>query len=213
MSFVTLEQLAALDHFLTDEEKLVRENVRRFVRERYLPRAAELFEKEQFPRDLIPEIADLGLLGASIDGYGCAGMNPVAYGLLLEELEYGDSGLRSFVSVQGSLAMSAIHFFGSEAQKRKVLPEMARGKISGGHARDPHARARACADRRRRVLNQPEPAWHNAAGRGESHRQDERAVTRSRAPELGLPSGSRLACALRSRAPQVRHDSTILERT
>jgi glutaryl-CoA dehydrogenase len=131
MSPVTLERLAALDHFLTDEEKLVRENVRRFVRERYLPRAAELFEKEQFPRDLIPEIAELGLLGASIDGYGCAGMNPVAYGLLLEELEYGDSGLRSFVSVQGSLAMSAIHFFGSETQKQRYLPEMARGKLIG----------------------------------------------------------------------------------
>jgi glutaryl-CoA dehydrogenase len=131
MSVVTLEQLAALDHFLTDEEKLVRDNVRRFVRERYLPRAAELFEKEQFPRDLIPEIAELGLLGASIDGYGCAGMNPVAYGLLLEELEYGDSGLRSFVSVQGSLAMSAVSFFGSEAQKQRYLPEMARGKLIG----------------------------------------------------------------------------------
>jgi glutaryl-CoA dehydrogenase len=128
---VTLEQLAALDQFLTDEEKLVRENVRRFVRERYLPRAAELFEKEQFPRDLIPELAELGLLGASIDGYGCAGMNPVAYGLLLEELEYGDSGLRSFVSVQGSLAMNAIHFFGTEEQKERYLPEMARGNIIG----------------------------------------------------------------------------------
>jgi glutaryl-CoA dehydrogenase len=128
---VTLEQLAALDQFLTDEEKLVRENVRRFVSERYLPRAAELFEKEQFPRDLIPELAELGLLGASIDGYGCAGMNPVAYGLLLEELEYGDSGLRSFVSVQGSLAMNAIHFFGTEEQKERYLPEMARGNIIG----------------------------------------------------------------------------------
>jgi glutaryl-CoA dehydrogenase len=131
MTPVSLEQLAALDQVLTDEEKLVRDNVRRFVRERYLPRAAELFEKEQFPRDLIPEIADLGLLGASIDGYGCAGMNPVAYGLLLEELEYGDSGLRSFVSVQGSLAMSALHFFGTEEQKQQYLPEMARGTVIG----------------------------------------------------------------------------------
>jgi glutaryl-CoA dehydrogenase len=131
MTAVTLDQLANLDHFLTDEEKLVRDNVRRFVRERYLPRAAELFEKEQFPRDLIPEIADLGLLGASIDGYGCAGMNPVAYGLLLQELEYGDSGLRSFVSVQGSLAMNAIHFFGSEAQKQRYLPAMAQGNVIG----------------------------------------------------------------------------------
>jgi glutaryl-CoA dehydrogenase len=131
MTPVTLEQLAGLDHFLTEEEKLVRDNVRRFVRERYLPRAAESFENEQFPRDLIPEIADLGLLGASIDGYGCAGMNPVAYGLLLQELEYGDSGLRSFVSVQGSLAMNAIHFFGTEAQKQRYLPEMARGSVIG----------------------------------------------------------------------------------
>jgi glutaryl-CoA dehydrogenase len=131
MTPVTLEQLAAVDHVLTDEEKLVRDSVRRFVRERYLPRAAELFGKEQFPRDLIPEIADLGLLGASIDGYGCAGMNPVAYGLILQELEYGDSGLRSFVSVQGSLAMNAIHFFGTEAQKQKFLPELARGTAIG----------------------------------------------------------------------------------
>jgi glutaryl-CoA dehydrogenase len=128
MTPVTLEQLAAVDHVLTDEEKLVRDSVRRFVRE---PRAAELFGKEQFPRDLIPEIADLGLLGASIDGYGCAGMNPVAYGLILQELEYGDSGLRSFVSVQGSLAMNAIHFFGTEAQKQKFLPELARGTAIG----------------------------------------------------------------------------------
>jgi glutaryl-CoA dehydrogenase len=101
------------------------------VRERYLPRARELYEREEFPRELVPELAELGVLGASIHGYGCAGMGPIAYGLILEELEYGDSGLRSFVSVQGSLAMTAIAFHGSEAQKQKYLPEMAAGRLIG----------------------------------------------------------------------------------
>jgi len=131
METTTLDALMALDALLADEEKLIADNVRRFVRERYLPRAGELYEKEEFPRDLIPEIAELGLLGASIEGYGCAGMSPVEYGLLLRELEYGDSGLRSFVSVQGSLAMYAISAFGNEAQKRKFLPPMAAGKLIG----------------------------------------------------------------------------------
>ncbi len=131
MQTTTLDALMALDALLSDEERLVMENVRRFVRERYLPRAGELYEKEEFPRDLIPEIAELGLLGASLEGYGCAGMSSVEYGLMLRELEYGDSGLRSFVSVQGSLAMYAIHAFGSEAQKQKFLPGMAAGKLIG----------------------------------------------------------------------------------
>src|SRR5690606_41494476 len=108
MDAISIDALSARDAELGEEERLGRDAVRRFVRERYLPRAAELYEREEFPRDLIPEIAELGLLGASIQGYGCAGMGPVAYGLVLEELEYGDSGLRSFVSVQGSLAMYAI---------------------------------------------------------------------------------------------------------
>ncbi|MGC4091266.1 MAG: acyl-CoA dehydrogenase family protein [Polyangiaceae bacterium] len=128
---LSLDALSAIDEELSEEERLVKESVRRFVRERYLPRAAELYENEQFPRDLIPEIAELGLLGASIQGYGCAGMGPVAYGLMLEELEAGDSGLRSFASVQGSLAMYAIYAFGSESQKQRYLPEMARGKLIG----------------------------------------------------------------------------------
>ncbi len=131
MEPLSLDTLSARAAELSEEERLVQANVRRFVRERYLPRAAELYEKEEFPRDLIPEIAELGLLGASLSGYGCAGMSPVDYGLMLEELEYGDSGLRSFVSVQGSLAMFAIYAFGSEAQKQKYLPEMARGKLIG----------------------------------------------------------------------------------
>ena len=128
---MSLEALAALDVHLSDEEKMIRNTVRRFVRERYLPRAAQCFEEEKFPTDLIPEIAEMGLLGAGIKGYGCAGMSAVQYGLLLQELEYGDSGLRSFVSVQGSLAMFAIHAFGTEAQKARLLPELARGKLIG----------------------------------------------------------------------------------
>jgi glutaryl-CoA dehydrogenase len=126
-----LDRLTALSSVLGDSEKLVIQSVGRFVRERYLPRASELFEREEFPRDLVPELAELGLLGASLSGYGCAGMSPVEYGLALRELEYGDSGLRSFVSVQGSLAMFAIHAFGTEAQKTRLLPELARGKLVG----------------------------------------------------------------------------------
>lgn len=131
MALPSLEALAATGSLLGEEELLLQASVRRFVRERYLPRAAELYEREQFPNDLIPELAELGLLGASIQGYGCAGMSPLQYGLVLQELEYGDSGLRSFVSVQGSLAMYAISAFGNEAQKAKFLPEMARGNWIG----------------------------------------------------------------------------------
>lgn len=131
MDSAAIESLSAVDSLLTEEEKLIRASVRRFVRERFLPRAAELFEEEQFPMDLIPEIGALGLLGASLTGYGCAGMNAVSYGLALGELEYGDSGLRSFASVQGSLAMYPIHRYGSEEQKEKFLPRMARGELVG----------------------------------------------------------------------------------
>ena len=110
---------------------MVRDSVRRFVRERYLPRAADLFAKEEFPADLIPAIAEMGILGGSLTGYGCAGMNSVAYGLAQQELEYGDSGLRSFVSVQGSLAMYPIWKYGSEEQKQRWLPKMATAEIIG----------------------------------------------------------------------------------
>ncbi|WP_438009402.1 acyl-CoA dehydrogenase family protein [Sorangium sp. So ce321] len=128
---VSLDQLMAIDPLLSDEERMVRDSVRRFVRERYLPRAADLFAREEFATDLIPEIAALGLLGGSLTGYGCAGMNSVAYGLALQELEYGDSGLRSFVSVQGSLAMFPIWKYGSEAQKERWLPRMATAELIG----------------------------------------------------------------------------------
>ncbi len=128
---LSLDALISLDTHLTEEERMIRDSVRRFVRERYLPRAADLFAKEEFATDLIPQIAEMGLLGASLHGYGCAGMNAVSYGLALAELEYGDSGLRSFASVQGSLAMYPIWKFGSEEQKNKFLPKMAAGEFIG----------------------------------------------------------------------------------
>ena len=128
---LSLDQLISIDALLTDEERMIRDTVRRFVRERYLPRAADLFAKEQFASDLIPELAAMGLLGGSLTGYGCAGMNTVAYGLAQQELEYGDSGLRSFVSVQGSLAMWPIWKYGSEEQKQRFLPKMAAAEIIG----------------------------------------------------------------------------------
>src|SRR5690242_18883657 len=128
---MTLADLAGTDTLLSEDEKLVADTVRRFVREKYLPRAAEFFEKETFPLELAAGMAELGLFGGFIHGYGCAGMNTVAYGLALEELEYGDSGLRSFVSVQSSLAMNAIYRYASEEQKKRWLPPMQRGEIIG----------------------------------------------------------------------------------
>src|SRR5271170_5928369 len=128
---LSLDQLMAIDPLLSDEERMIRDTVRRFVRERYMPRAAELFEEEKFASDLIPEMAQMGLLGATLTGYGCAGMNSVAYGLALQELEYGDSGLRSFASVQGSLAMWPIWKYGSAEQKQKYLPRMATAELIG----------------------------------------------------------------------------------
>ena len=128
---LSLDNLMAIDPLLSDEERMIRDTVRRFVRERYLPRAAELFEEERFPADLIPELGAMGLLGATLTGYGCAGMSAVEYGLALQELEYGDSGLRSFASVQGSLAMWPIWKYGSEEQKQKYLPKMATAELIG----------------------------------------------------------------------------------
>ncbi|QQS48223.1 MAG: acyl-CoA dehydrogenase family protein [Acidobacteriota bacterium] len=121
-----------LDEHLSDEEKLSRQTVRDFVRERVNPIIAECYEEGRFPKELIPEIADLGLLGMTLpEEYGCAGVNSVVYGLTTQELEAGDSGLRSFVSVQSSLCMYPIYAFGSDEQKRRWLPEMAAGKVIG----------------------------------------------------------------------------------
>jgi glutaryl-CoA dehydrogenase len=120
-----------IDHLLSEEERMVRDTIRKFVHERVLPVIGEHFEAGTFPHDLIPAIAELGLLGMHIDGYGCAGLSSVCYGLACQELEAGDSGIRSFVSVQGSLAMFPIFAFGSEEQKQHWLPRMARGEVIG----------------------------------------------------------------------------------
>jgi glutaryl-CoA dehydrogenase len=120
-----------VDHLLSEEERLVRDTVRKFVQERVLPIIDQHFEVGTFPRELVPEIAELGLLGMHLEGHGCAGLNAVCYGLACQELEAGDSGLRSFVSVQGSLAMFPIFTFGSEEQKQRWLPRMARGEVIG----------------------------------------------------------------------------------
>lgn len=116
---------------LSEEEQMVQDSVGRLVDEQVLPIIREHFENHTFPRELVGELAGLGLLGSSLEGYGCAGMNAVSYGLICQELERGDSGLRSFVSVQSSLCMYPIHTYGSEEQKQKYLPRMARGEIIG----------------------------------------------------------------------------------
>ncbi|HEV7678646.1 MAG TPA: acyl-CoA dehydrogenase family protein [Candidatus Dormibacteraeota bacterium] len=123
--------LYGVDDLLGADERLIRDTVRSFVREQALPLIGEHFEAGTFPRELIPRVAELGLLGMHLDGYGCAGASAMAYGVACEELEAGDSGLRSFVSVQGSLAMFPIHAYGSEEQKTRWLPEMASGRAIG----------------------------------------------------------------------------------
>jgi glutaryl-CoA dehydrogenase len=120
-----------LSRHFTPEERAVRDTVRAFVDARVLPVVGDCFEKGTFPTELVPEIARLGLLGCNLQGYGCAGLSEVGYGLAMQELERGDSGIRSFASVQGSLVMYPIHAFGSDAQKEKYLPKMARGEIIG----------------------------------------------------------------------------------
>lgn len=129
-------QLNPLDLFdtnsmLSDDERMIRDSVARFVDDAVLPIIQQHFENHTFPRELVKGAAELGLLGSSIEGYGCAGLSGVAYGLICQELERGDSGLRSFVSVQSSLCMYPIHTFGSEEQRRKYLPSMARGELIG----------------------------------------------------------------------------------
>lgn len=116
---------------LSEDEVIVKDTVARFVDDKVIPLMQEAFEKHEFPYHLIGEVAELGLLGTSIDGYDCAGLNGVSYGLICQELERGDSGLRSFVSVQSSLVMYPIHAYGSEEQKQRWLPAMAKGEAIG----------------------------------------------------------------------------------
>jgi glutaryl-CoA dehydrogenase len=120
-----------IDFLLSDEEREIRDMVRRFVAEQVTPNVAEWFEQATIPRELTPALGALGLLGMHLDGYGCAGASATAYGITCAELEAGDSGLRSLVSVQGSLAMFAIHRWGSEEQKQSWLPRLAAGDAIG----------------------------------------------------------------------------------
>ncbi len=120
------------DDLLTEEEKMVRATVRSFIKDMVLPIIDQHFENATFPMQLIPQMAEIGLLGANLpEEYGCAGMKDVAYGLMMQELECGDSGLRSFASVQGALVMYPIYTFGSEEQRRHWLPKLASGKAIG----------------------------------------------------------------------------------
>ena len=120
-----------LDSLLSDDERLVRDNTRLFIEENLIPIIEQCNRDGRFPKELIKPMGELGFYGASLQGYGCAGMSAVEYGLMTQELERGDSGVRSFVSVQSGLCMYPIHAFGSEEQKQKYLPKMALGEILG----------------------------------------------------------------------------------
>lgn len=121
----------SLDSQFTDDEKMIRDTLRQFTTNEIMPVIAKHYEEGTFPKHLIPMLAEMGTLGSTIQGYGCAGLNPTAYGLIMQELERGDSGIRSFVSVQGALCMHPIHAFGTEEHKNKYLPKMAKGELIG----------------------------------------------------------------------------------
>ncbi len=126
-----LLDLFAIESLWNEEQRMVRDSVRKFARGTFQKVVQEAFRTETFPNELIPQIGALGVLGANLHGYGCAGMDSTSYGLSMRELEYVDSGLRSFVSVQGALCMYPIYAYGSEAQKQKFLPKMAKGEWVG----------------------------------------------------------------------------------
>ena len=153
-----------IDSCFSEQELLVRQTARQFVDERVQPLIRDCFREGRFPAELIPEMGRLGFLGANLEGYGCAGMSNVEYGLIMQELERGDSGLRSFVSVQGALVMYPILAFGSEEQKQRWLPRLQSGRghrllwtDRAGVRIEPERDADACPARGRRV----------GAGRGE----------------------------------------------
>jgi glutaryl-CoA dehydrogenase len=131
MGSADVRELYRLDDRLSETERAARDVVARLVDTEVLPSIAQHFRNSTFPRALVPRLGELGVLGANLRGYGCAGMSQVAYGLALQELERGDSGLRSFASVQSSLVMWPIHTYGSEAQKQRWLPPLARGEAIG----------------------------------------------------------------------------------
>lgn len=130
-STTNTSDVLALDSLLTVDELALREKVRDFTAQRIRPKIAQWYEDAHFPREIVPELGELGVLGMHLEGYGCPGRSAVEYGLAAMELEAGDSGIRTFVSVQGSLAMTAIHRWGSEAQKEQWLPRMAAGELIG----------------------------------------------------------------------------------
>src|SRR4029077_16486104 len=127
----TMPDFFDLARHLSPEERAIRTTVRAFVDARVLPSIAEHWERGTFPAEVIGELGELGVLGCNLQGYGCAGLSDTGYGVAMQELERGDSGIRSFASVQGSLVMYPIHAFGSEAQKQRYLPEMAKGRVIG----------------------------------------------------------------------------------
>jgi glutaryl-CoA dehydrogenase len=131
MARAEITDLYRIDDLLTDEEKAARDLVAAFVDREYLPKVGKHFRDGTFPMEVVPKLAELGVFGAPLQGYGCAGMNHVSYGLILQELERGDSGLRSFASVQSSLCMYPIYAYGSTEQKERFLPGMAKGKLIG----------------------------------------------------------------------------------
>ncbi|GGM46666.1 acyl-CoA dehydrogenase [Longimycelium tulufanense] len=131
MSTLPTSDLLEVDQLLGDAERLLAETIRRFVTDQVLPEISSWYEAGVFPRELVPRLGELGLLGMHLDGYGCAGANALAYGVACRELEAADSGLRSFVSVQGSLAMFPIWRYGSAGQKQRWLPGMAKGELVG----------------------------------------------------------------------------------
>ncbi len=120
-----------IDEWLSDEEKMIRDTVREFVSKEVMPIIDDHFMRDSFPKQLIPKLAEMGTLGATIQGYECAGLNYTSYGLIMQELERGDSGVRSFVSVQGALCMFPIYAYASEENKKKFLPKMAKGEFIG----------------------------------------------------------------------------------
>jgi len=128
---MTLDALMAIEPLLSDEERAARDATRAWVNERFRPQLTEAHRQGEFPKALIPELAELGVFGANLQGYGCAGMSNVGYGLVLQELERGDSGLRSMCSVQGALVMFPILTFGNEAQRQRYLPGLAAGTLMG----------------------------------------------------------------------------------
>ena len=164
----------AVDDLLTDEERMIRKTVRDFVEREAVPIIEGCHAREEFPRQLIPRMAELGFFGANLKGYGCAGLNNISYGLICQELERGDSGLRSMVSVQGSLCMHPIHAFGSEAQKQRWLPPMAAGnghRLLRPHRARPRLRSRRHGDPRPRRWRPLHHLRHEALDHQRQHRR------------------------------------------